>query len=330
MEQIQFATIGALRLDKMDSPKVFISHSWDDKARFVLDLGKKLRARGIDAWIDEWEMLPGDSLVKKIFCEGIKNANAFLIVISKNSLQKKWVNEELDLAVVKKIEEGMRIIPIIIDDCNIPEPLKSTVWVKIKDLQKYHNELEKIVMAVFGQTDKPLLGPSPNYLSNPIGTFSGLNEVDSITFNAIFEEALKQNKQYEIPLDQVFSNIKDYEIQKEIFNESLLVLTHRHLIKAIGGTLADLTDYGVSKYINEKVPEFLEMEKTIIYELINKGLELKGGQINFGGINLLYEHYILQRLNDQCLIGYSRSLGNTAIIQYISPVLKRYASEQYN
>ncbi|KJS02694.1 MAG: hypothetical protein VR65_04455 [Desulfobulbaceae bacterium BRH_c16a] len=313
----------------MDSPKVFISHSWDDKARFVLDFGKKLRARGIDAWIDEWEMMPGDSLVKKVFCEGIKNANAFLIVLSQNSVQKKWVNEELDLAVVKKLEEGTRIIPIIIDDCKIPEPLKSTVWVKINDLQNYHNELEKIVMAIFGQSDKPPLGSSPNYLTNPTGKISGLNEIDSITFNAIFEEALKQNKQYQIPLDQVFRNIKEYEIEKEIFNESLSILTHKHLIKA-GPTSADITDYGVSAYINEKVPEFYEMEKTIIYELINKGLESKGGRIDFGGINLLYEHYILQRLNDQNLISYNRTLGNTAIIQYISPVLKRYASEQYN
>lgn len=319
----------------MDSPKVFISHSWEDKSRFVLDFGKKLRASGIDAWIDEWEMMAGDSLVKKIFCEGIKNADAFLIVLSHNSVQKKWVNEELDLAVVKKIEEGTRIIPIIIDDCKIPEPLKSTIWVKIKDLQNYQNEFEKIVMAILGQTDKPPLGSIPNYLSNRLGAFSGLNEIDSIIFNAICEEALKQHKQYEIPLDQVFHNVKEYEIEKEIFNESLSVLTHKYLVKAIGGigfspTSADLTDSGVSKYINEKVPDFYEMEKSIIYELINKGLESKDSKIDFGGINLLYEHYILQRLNDQNLISYNRTIGNTAIIQYISPVLKRYASEQYN
>lgn len=82
--------------------KVFISHSWDDKERFVTEFAIKLRGRGVDAWVDQWEMMPGDSLVRKIFCEGIQNAEAFIIVLSKNSVQKKWVKEELDLAVVKK------------------------------------------------------------------------------------------------------------------------------------------------------------------------------------------------------------------------------------
>ncbi|MCQ9427586.1 toll/interleukin-1 receptor domain-containing protein, partial [Pseudomonas sp. LJDD11] len=54
------------------SPKVFVSHASEDKDRFVLDFAKQLRANGIDAWLDKWEMLPGDSLVTKIFDEGIK------------------------------------------------------------------------------------------------------------------------------------------------------------------------------------------------------------------------------------------------------------------
>ena len=49
------------------APKVFISHASEDKDRFVLGLATKLRDSGVDAWLDKWEMLPGDSLVDKIF-----------------------------------------------------------------------------------------------------------------------------------------------------------------------------------------------------------------------------------------------------------------------
>ena len=41
-------------------PKVFISHASADKARFVTGLAEKLRANGVDAWLDSWEMQPGD------------------------------------------------------------------------------------------------------------------------------------------------------------------------------------------------------------------------------------------------------------------------------
>lgn len=64
------------------NPKVFVSHASEDKNRFVLSFAKRLREKGIDAWLDRWEMAPGDSLVRKIFEEGLKEANAVIVVVS--------------------------------------------------------------------------------------------------------------------------------------------------------------------------------------------------------------------------------------------------------
>jgi hypothetical protein len=66
--------------------KVFMSHASEDKERFVLPFARRLRARGLDVWVDRWEMLPGDSLVKKIFTEGIGEAEAVIVVLSKHSV----------------------------------------------------------------------------------------------------------------------------------------------------------------------------------------------------------------------------------------------------
>jgi hypothetical protein len=52
-----------------EHPRVFLSHASEDKARFVVPFADGLRARGLDVWVDRWEMLPGDSLVAKIFVE---------------------------------------------------------------------------------------------------------------------------------------------------------------------------------------------------------------------------------------------------------------------
>lgn len=77
-------------------PKVFLSHAGEDKERFVVEFAKRLREKGVDAWFDKWEILPGDSLVDKIFEEGLKDADAIIVVLSENSINKPWVREELN------------------------------------------------------------------------------------------------------------------------------------------------------------------------------------------------------------------------------------------
>src|ERR1017187_1997785 len=112
------------------TPKAFVSYASEDKDRFVLGFARKLRERGVDAWLDRWEIKPGDSLVEKIFEEGIKNADSFLVVVSSNSILKRWVREELDSGVVRKIEKTCRLIPVVIDACEVPQALKHLKWVR--------------------------------------------------------------------------------------------------------------------------------------------------------------------------------------------------------
>ncbi|HEX3684106.1 MAG TPA: toll/interleukin-1 receptor domain-containing protein [Bryobacteraceae bacterium] len=83
------------------SHRVFISHASEDKERFVLRLAEQLREKGIDAWLDPWEMLPGDNLVDKIFNAGLKQSDVVIVVLSNVSVEKPWVQKELSSAVVK-------------------------------------------------------------------------------------------------------------------------------------------------------------------------------------------------------------------------------------
>src|SRR3954464_5104636 len=119
------------------APKAFISHASEDKDRFVLAFAKKLSEKGVDAWLDKWEIMPGDSLVDKIFEEGIRNACAFLVVLSAKSVAKPWVREELDSGMVQKINKLCRLIPVVIDECEVPQALKHLKWVRIKDTEVY-------------------------------------------------------------------------------------------------------------------------------------------------------------------------------------------------
>ena len=117
----------------MSPPKVFISHASEDKSSFLVDFARRLRENGVDAWLDQWEMKPGDSLVDKIFEEGLRDARAVIIVLSKSSVQKPWVREELNASVVNRIIRRTRLIPVFIDDCEVPESLQSTAWQRVDE-----------------------------------------------------------------------------------------------------------------------------------------------------------------------------------------------------
>lgn len=173
----------SLEPDSDDKPKVFVSHASEDKERFVIEFAAKLRAKGIDAWLDKWEILPGDSLVDKIFEEGLKNARAVIVVLSKNSVLKPWVKEELNSAVIKRINGVSKLIPVMIEECAVPEALSSIVWERITDLKNYDAELERIVMSIYNRQDKPVIGSPPAYVRNSVMNFlSGVTRVDNLVF----------------------------------------------------------------------------------------------------------------------------------------------------
>src|SRR5690242_9964644 len=143
----RLAMIGAMETPL--APKVFVSHASEDKARFVNGFAERLRANGVDAWLDQWEMKPGDSLVDRIFEQGLKSAQAVIIVLSAVSVTKPWVREELNNSVVSRINRGLRIIPVVIDQCAIPEALAATLWQRVDDLEHYDEAFQRILDAIF-------------------------------------------------------------------------------------------------------------------------------------------------------------------------------------
>src|SRR6185295_8534309 len=97
----------------------------------------------------------GDKLIDKIFNQGLKQSDAVIVVLSNVSIKKPWVWKELDLAVVKNIEDNTRLIPVRLDQCDIPECLRDILPQNIDDLDKYDSEFSRIVKILLGQYDKP-------------------------------------------------------------------------------------------------------------------------------------------------------------------------------
>jgi formylglycine-generating enzyme required for sulfatase activity len=114
-------------------PTVFISYSHAD-SRFVDELADKLKASGVDVWIDKWKIKVGDSITHKIN-EGIGASDFLIIVLSSASVKSKWVREELNAALIKNVEEEKHafILPVLIEECKIPPLLQHRKYANFKD-----------------------------------------------------------------------------------------------------------------------------------------------------------------------------------------------------
>ena len=66
----------------MDSPrKVFLSYRSVDRDR-VRTVAEALRAEGIDAWWDVWEIRPGDNAISKIN-DGLEQCECGIVFLSR-------------------------------------------------------------------------------------------------------------------------------------------------------------------------------------------------------------------------------------------------------
>lgn len=68
---------------------VFLSHSHQDKP-FARRLTADLRHAGHIVWIDEAEILVGDSLIEKIR-DGIGSVDYVAAILSRSSIDSEWV-----------------------------------------------------------------------------------------------------------------------------------------------------------------------------------------------------------------------------------------------
>jgi hypothetical protein len=112
--------------------KVFLSYASEDKP-LVRELSRRLVGEGwIDTWFDEKKLLPGDDWRLAIE-EAVEDSDIVIICLSGNSVSKEGhVQKELrytrDIAL-EKPEGTTFIIPLRLDECEVPRGLRFYQWV---------------------------------------------------------------------------------------------------------------------------------------------------------------------------------------------------------
>jgi hypothetical protein len=309
------------------TPKVFVSHASEDRQRFVMAFAQRLRENGVDAWLDQWEMKPGDSFVDKIFQEGLRDAHAVIIVLSAASVNKPWVREELNVSVVKRVEKGLKIIPVVIDQCEVPGALQATLWQRIDDLNQYDEAFQRILSAIFDTSTKPPLGDRPARFTAAEPKVPGNTITDERVLHAIYEHEVTQGLGW-IEADAIRATPELTGTPEDDVIASLEVLKSRDLVRVDhpGGPvlIASLTVAGFRVYAESYVPGFKELQAKIGALLLNEDEYYENDAIaKHAGLPLTFVNFVLDVLEAAGHIKLAKYGMGQWEVAHISPTLKR-------
>lgn len=313
-------------------PKVFLSHASEDKERFVLEFARRLRRHGVDAWLDKWEMLPGHSLVEKIFDEGLKDAEAVVVVVSSYSLDKKWVQEELNASIVKRINEGSLLIPIVLDGAQVPEALKSTVWESIDDPSSYDESFERIMSSIFKGSLRPALGSRPKYAVENLPSMYKLADTDVLVFREFGALAIETNDPIDIDTESVWKRVEQLDVCREDFLDALHILKERRYLKE-SPELApvppwfSITQSGLEEYLSRFYPEYPDTFRRVAMAVVNQGL-LENYELakELAQAQVVIDH-VIRMMTQRGFVLATEALGGHVWIDEILPPLKRYVRD---
>lgn len=313
----------------MNAPKVFVSHASENKDRFVNEFAHRLRSKGIDAWLDKWEIQPGDSLVKKLFDEGIANAQAVIIVISQHSIIKPWVRKELDESVVRQVVEGTRLIPVLLDECEVPAPLRDTIWEKIGNLTDYDSEFDRIVQTIYGHSVKPPLGSPPEYVQGNVANVSGLNPIDTLVLKTASEEVIRDGNRI-VMVNSLVETLTPCGINQEQVEESVEILISDQYFASASPSFRyfTLTKFGFHEHLRLFYPDYDLVTVRVAFTLVNEGVNVVDTVAEKLGCPKAIVGHIFDVFETKGFLKQIKPLGMPNQAHTISPRLRRWLSEQ--
>jgi len=124
---------------------VFVSYSRRD-AEFVRRLHEALSGRGKEVWVD-WEDIPATAAWRERIGEGIDSANAFVFVLSPESVASVECNAELDLALAA----NKRIVPVVrchVDPASVRVEVASLNWLFFREGDDFDESFARLVDAL--------------------------------------------------------------------------------------------------------------------------------------------------------------------------------------
>ncbi len=132
---------------------VFISHSGADKL-LARRVANALTRAGVRAWLDEREIPVGEDIPQAI-ARGISGTDYFALLLTRQSVDSRWVREELSAALMGQVEAGdRRVLPLLFEACEIPPLLKAKRYADFR--HDFQTGLSELLAAIGVHSPPPI------------------------------------------------------------------------------------------------------------------------------------------------------------------------------
>jgi len=125
-----------------DQFDVFLSYNHADEA-WVVRLKRALERAGLRVWRDKDAIRPGDVFPKEI-AKAQRSSACICFVISRRSVESKWVDEEYNRSLVLAVEAGKRLIGLRLDEADLPDFLSFRHTVDFRDPKQFDEGIRQL------------------------------------------------------------------------------------------------------------------------------------------------------------------------------------------
>jgi len=146
---------------------VFLAHNSVDKP-LVREISERLRERGLNPWLDEEQIAPGE-LFQEAIQKAIPNIKSAAIIVGKSGLGQ-WQVIELHTLTSQFVKKRIKVIPILLPEVSeLPEDLlflQGFNWVSFKQITD-EDAFDRLIWGITGKKPQ-LTNSSPQILTETL------------------------------------------------------------------------------------------------------------------------------------------------------------------
>jgi hypothetical protein len=196
---------------------IFISYAHED-AQVASEIAAALDSLGLRPWIDEREVQPGESFLKRM-SEGLSAADYVVVLFSGASLRSHWVEREWMSSLARR---DPIVVPVRLDTSEIPVLIRDLVWIDFvpsseQGIEKLKSFFLRELETTGSAGERRTLSPQPSQ-TMPLWERSR-HQLRLVTMSCMKETEF-QSYLYDTDIDQG-------EIQGPSFNQRILWLLNR-------------------------------------------------------------------------------------------------------
>jgi hypothetical protein len=226
------------------------------------------------------------------------------------------------------IEAKTRLIPVVIDDCDIPASLQPRLQIRVKNLADIDAAVDDVVATVTGGRDKPALGILPGYTAFTDFVLPELTQIDNLVLKTACDMVLERGH-YMITGQDLWERIEGTGVPESVFTDALEALAGRRLLKTKSPhhtpmhSIFDVQLHAFDQYLKRTYPDYAQVSRSIAAEAANTRNALNHDIREKLGLPQVVVDHVLLQLERQGKLTLSKTLPNYIRVVTVSVDLKR-------